>query len=91
MSELLERFGGTSCALAPNDAGPGTEMDAADLVQLAFSSGAETILTMLRKRASSEFPAVIPALESLLVEIEEVRRYRGSLWDLLGGLKPRPN
>ncbi len=46
MSELLERFGGTSCELAPDDAGPGTEMDAADLVQLAFSSGAETILTM---------------------------------------------
>lgn len=91
MGELLERYGGTSCALAPDDAEPGTEMDATDLVQLAFSSGAETILTMLRKRAPAEFPAVIPALEALLVEVEEVRRYRGSLWDLPGGLKPRPN
>jgi hypothetical protein len=45
----------------------------------------------LHRRASAEFPAVIPALEALLVEVEEVRHYRGSLWDLSGGLEPRPN
>ena len=77
--------------MAPDDAEPGMEMDGADLVQLAFSSGAEAILKILHRRASAEVPAVIPALEALLVEVEEVRHYRGSLWDLSGGLEPRPN
>ena len=31
MGELLEAYGGTSCALAPDDAEPGMEMDGADL------------------------------------------------------------
>ena len=91
MGELLEAYGGTWCSLAPDDAEPGMEMDGADLVQLAFSSGAETILKILHRRASAEFPAVIPALEALLVEVEEDRHYRGSLWDLPCGLEPRPN
>jgi hypothetical protein len=91
MGELLEAYGGTSCALAPADAEPGMEMDGADLIQLAFSSGAEAILKILRRRAPAELPAVIPALEALLVEVEDVRRYRGSLWDLARGLEPRPN
>jgi hypothetical protein len=88
MSDLLEAYGGVSCGLAPDDAETGTEMDAARLVQLAFSSGAETILKILQKRAPAEFPAVIPALEALLVDVAEVRHYTGSLWDLPGGLKP---
>jgi hypothetical protein len=88
MSDLLEAYSGVSCGLAPDDAEPGTEMDAARLVQLAFSSGAETILKILRRRAQAEFPTVIPSLEALLVGIEEVRHYTGSLWDLPGGSKP---
>lgn len=65
MGKLLEGYGGASCALAPDDAEPGMEMDAADLVQLAFSAGAESIFKILHKRAPAEFPAIIPSLETL--------------------------
>ena len=44
---------------------------------------------MLLKQAPAEFPAAIPALEALLIEVDEVRHYTGSLWDLRGGLKAR--
>jgi hypothetical protein len=89
MGELLERFGGTSCALAPDDAEPGMEMAAPELVRLAYFAAAKTVLNMLLKRAPAEFAVAVPALEALLVEVEEVRQYTGSLWELPGGLKPR--
>ena len=90
MGELLEAYGGTSCALAPDDAEPGMEMDGADLVQLAFSSAPDHIEN-IASESVGRIPRGSPALEALLVEVEEVRHYRGTRWDLPGGLEPRPN
>ena len=82
MGELLERYSGTAFALVPDDLDPQHLPQPEDLVQMAFAAGAETVLTMLRKRAANAFPAAIPALEALLVEAEEIRNCTLSAWDL---------
>jgi hypothetical protein len=82
MGELLERYSGTAFALVPDDLDPEHLPQPEDLVQMAFAAGAETVLTMLRKRAANAFPAAIPALEALLVEAREIRNSTLSGWDL---------
>jgi hypothetical protein len=79
MGELLDRYGGTAFALVPDDLDPEHFPQPEELVQMAFAAGAETVLTMLRKRAANAFPAAIPALEALLVEAEEVRNCTGRI------------
>jgi hypothetical protein len=82
MGELLERYGGTAFALVPDDVDPEYHPEPEDLVQMAFAAGAETVLTMLRKRAANAFSAAIPALEALLAAAEEIRNCTLSGWDL---------
>jgi hypothetical protein len=82
MGELLERYSGTAFALVPDDLDPEHLPEPQELFQIAFAAGAETVLTMLRKRAANAFPAAIPALEALLVEVGEVRNGTLSGWDL---------
>jgi hypothetical protein len=60
---------------------PGPEI----LVQQAFAAGADSVLRILRKRAAASFPAAIPALESLMIEVNEVRACPVSAWDLCAG------
>jgi hypothetical protein len=82
MGELLERYSGTAFALVPDDLDPEHLPEPEELFQMAFAAGAETVLTMLRKRAANAFPAAIPALEALLAETEEIRNCTLSGWDL---------
>jgi hypothetical protein len=77
MGELLEAYGGTSCALAPDDGEP--DVEAAMLAHMALCSGARSALSILRKRAPVEFPPVIPVLDVMLHDVEKAERHRGRL------------
>jgi hypothetical protein len=86
--ELLKRFAGTSCALAPDDADPDWEIDAPDLVKQAYIAGAKAVLEALMERATHHYPGALEDLRAGLGEVELIRGYNGSLWDLL---RPPPS
>lgn len=81
--ELIKRFAATSCALAPDDADPDWEVDAPGLVKQAYTAGAKAVLEAVMERAAHHHPAALEDLRAVLGEVEHIRGYNGSLWDLL--------
>jgi hypothetical protein len=81
-SELTQCYGGTVFALVPDDYDPEHLPAPETLVQQAFAAGADSVLRTLRKRAAEAFPAAIPALEAMMIDVKEVRTCPVSAWDL---------